>query len=208
MNTLILFNTTNFPIGDSEEFNSGDKVRNAVISITARDRFTSKTINSEVYIQNPIKDFKIYINPSDPIVFNSDQSGKEIQFFIELDSNVTDPFFLVNFDDDSEINFEQEIINGSSSFNHFFKLSGIYKVNVTLFNKVSSHSKIIQIEILEDFSNFDCIPTWRLFPFSFSDDYNITKIGEFYLARKEYDIRFKCRWSNKNQFILKLIVDK
>lgn len=59
--------------------------------------------------------------------------------------NVTKPFFLVNFDDGTRVNFQQEIINGSITFRHLFKTSGIFNVNVTIFNLVSRLSKIIRV---------------------------------------------------------------
>lgn len=149
--------------GEKEEFNSGKIVQNAALSVKASDQYSTKTINLEVYIQNPIVDFEIHTNPVNRIILNksdisfysswiysrflffTDDKGHEITFFLKLDHNATSPFFIVNYRDGSAVKFQQEITNGSTTFDHYFKYSGIYKVNITVLNKVSRISKIIQV---------------------------------------------------------------
>ena len=56
--------------GEKEEFNSGKIVQNAALSVKASDQYSTKTINLEVYIQNPIVDFEIHTNPVNRIILN------------------------------------------------------------------------------------------------------------------------------------------
>ncbi|CAF1080145.1 unnamed protein product, partial [Brachionus calyciflorus] len=196
---LIYISASIYSTGDSEEFNSGNYIRNLNLTVTASDIYTSKTINVEISVQNPITEFIIQTNPTNLLIINyQNQSPKSIGFSIFLDSNVTEPFYLVDYGDGSLINFAEKIFNFSANFTYAYLTSGYYKVNITVFNKVSSISKYLIVRLVEDFVDFECFPTWRLFPFDFADDFNLTKIGNAYLAKKEYDIRIKCYWLNKD----------
>lgn len=57
-------------IEEKGEFFAGSSVRDAVVSVTAEDTFTSKTIDLQINVQNPIYDFDIYTKPSNTLVSN------------------------------------------------------------------------------------------------------------------------------------------
>ncbi len=68
--------------------------------------------------------------------------------YFNLDINEgTNPKILVDFNDSSPLIFANQsfLINNTLSFNHIFPGSGYYDVNITVFNLVSTVSKIIRV---------------------------------------------------------------
>ena len=61
----------------------------------------------------------------------------------------TSPMFLIDYNDSSPIQYPTSVTLNSSYFiNHTFPDSGLYYVNVTFFNNVSSASKIILVNFV------------------------------------------------------------
>lgn len=64
----------------------------------------------------------------------------------------TDASILVDYNDSSAINHPiAGLINETYEFNHVFQNSGYFYVNITVFNLVSSVSKIIRVSIKLNF---------------------------------------------------------
>jgi hypothetical protein len=62
----------------------------------------------------------------------------------------TNPYYTVDFGDNSPV-YKGIYINSFPTFTitHAFKRSGIYSVNITLFNKVSNKSQIFNVNYIE-----------------------------------------------------------
>ena len=52
-----------------------------------------------------------------------------------------------------------------------------------------------QVEIDSDFTGFNCVPYWRLYPTDNSPDITYNQTNQTYYVKKEYDIRWYCTWT-------------
>jgi hypothetical protein len=57
----------------------------------------------------------------------------------------------------------------------------------------------IQIEIANDFINFNCDPYYRLFPVPNTIEYAYTLSNGSYNAKVEKNLRLHCTWSNNGK---------
>jgi hypothetical protein len=66
--------------------------------------------------------------------------------------NGTNPSILIDYNDNSPVSSPVKgILHSSYSFNHSFPGSGYFDVNITVFNLVSSVSKIVRVSDLQKF---------------------------------------------------------
>ena len=74
---------------------------------------------------------------------------KGVRHKISLILTITDgtnPNILIDYNDSSQLDeISNALINSKYIFNHIFPNSGYYDVNITVFNLVSSVSKIIRV---------------------------------------------------------------
>ncbi len=73
-------------------------------------------------------------------------------FTIDLLNSPTNPYYIIDYNDSSKIDLPAPVINGDSNrtsleLNHTFIDFGIFNVNVTVFNNVSSITKLIKVSI-------------------------------------------------------------
>ena len=118
-------------------------------------------------------------------------------------NNATDPYYLINFGDNSPIEFPTLINQSYAIINHTYAIAGNYEINITVFNKVSKVVKLIPVKINKDFHRFQCIPIWYKYPSADTNAYVVPVLNGLYQIRKEYDLFFKCSWRplGKKSFI-------
>ncbi len=117
-------------------------------------------------------------------------------------ANPTEPMVVVDFGDGTPINLPIFIntIKLTADLTHTYEKSGIYKVNITVFNAVSSKIQEITVNLESDFNDFSCVPYWRSNPddSTLESAYSLDLNG-FYQVRSENDIRFHCTWTRKGE---------
>jgi hypothetical protein len=148
----------------------------------------------------------------------------------------TNPYFVIDFNDSSPIGFPSNIsINKLYNFSHIYPQSGYYNVNITVFNLVSTVSKIVRVinmillflftiylilsllnnfkvGLMSPYSDFDCKLKYRLHDNNDAFDYDQIYDSTFqvYKVRREFNLRFFCSWSNlgelKSLFVWKMFL--
>lgn len=142
-------------------------------------------------------------------------------FTINLDpTNPTNVYYLIDYGDNSQINMPTYMPSPTAQISYTYQTSGLFSVNITTFNKVSSFTTILtviitiyshiisvllitylnlsitytKVEIDSNFIGFNCLPYWRQYPTNMSPDMPYSATNGSYYVKQEYDVRFYCTW--------------
>lgn len=75
-------------------------------------------------------------------------SSRTFTFTINVGTAPTNTFYLIDFNDGSPVSLPTYMPTTSSQVSYTYAGSGIYNVNVTTFNKISSMSRIVTVRNL------------------------------------------------------------
>ncbi|RNA30190.1 polycystin-1-like isoform X2 [Brachionus plicatilis] len=131
--------------------------------------------------------------------------SRTIGLTIEALGSPTNPYVLVDFGDGNAPENEK-YLSGSLDLSYEYQTIGLYTINITIFNKISSKSFFKSVKILSDIAAFDCVPKWRLVPVDGTEETTYASISNgVYSFDKERDLRLHCSW--KNGIIERFIID-
>ena len=130
------------------------------------------------------------ISETMPVIFS---------LMVEYMDEPTLPYIIIDFGDSSPIQNPTLLSQGKNQLDHLFDYSGIYKVNITVFNKVSSFNKQITVKILNRILDFKCLLKWRLFDIDDIEEYqySVNPQTNKYTVSSSYDLRFHCSWNSE-----------
>lgn len=107
--------------------------------------------------------------------------------------NDASAMYLIDYGDNSVIDFPKYLGSGVT-ISHTYQSSGVFKLNVSVYNPFSVVTKIQVLEIAADFAGFDCVPYWRPFEAPNTIEYEYKLLNGYYYVKDESNIRFYCTW--------------
>ncbi|CAF0863211.1 unnamed protein product [Brachionus calyciflorus] len=183
---------TSYEVGDSIDYTVGPTGK-YIIEVEAKDNYFTKVRNYELNVQSGISSFGLSYTPINSINDDQNPDSRTFTFTLIMPNNDPSANYIIDFGDNSIIDFPKPIGLGVTE-SHVYSSSGIYNVNVTVFNPVSTLSQFRIVEIFSNFIGFKCTPFWRPFESPNTVEYEYKLTGDSYIIKNDYDLRLQCTW--------------
>lgn len=127
--------------------------KNYTITIIASDGFITETRSLTVYVQNPFA-FNSSFSPNRSQINDGTAASRTFQFDIVITTpNPTEPFYVIDYGDNSPIQLPALMSSSSLSLSHTYATSGIYVVSIQLYNKLTNLTQYHTVKLIINLLN-------------------------------------------------------